>query len=238
MTALQCSIGALNDVVDAPADAGHKPGKPIPGGFVSPDAGRLVVVVAAGVGLALAAVSGPWLVALAGLVLVIGYGYDLLAKGTPWSWVPFAIGIPILPVYGWYGVGGGLPSIFIVLLPMAVLAGAALAIANARADLERDRAAGVGSIATRLGSDGAWRFHAAAWGLAALLALGGLAVLPGAGMRDGPIGLAALVVGGAILVGGIVGGRTGTPDRRERAWQAEALGAALVGVAWVSMTLS
>ena len=35
MTALQASIGSLNDVVDAPRDAGHKPGKPIPAGLVS-----------------------------------------------------------------------------------------------------------------------------------------------------------------------------------------------------------
>ena len=30
MTALQASIGALNDLVDAPSDRGRKPGKPIP----------------------------------------------------------------------------------------------------------------------------------------------------------------------------------------------------------------
>src|SRR6476660_3407010 len=35
MTALQASIGSLNDVVDAPRDAGHKPGKPISAGLVS-----------------------------------------------------------------------------------------------------------------------------------------------------------------------------------------------------------
>ena len=34
MTALQFAIGALNDVVDAPADAGRVPPKPIPGGLV------------------------------------------------------------------------------------------------------------------------------------------------------------------------------------------------------------
>ena len=34
MTALQASIGILNDVVDAPRDAGRKPSKPIPAGLV------------------------------------------------------------------------------------------------------------------------------------------------------------------------------------------------------------
>ena len=44
MTALQASIGALNDLVDAPRDAGHKPAKPIPTGLVSPPMARAIVV--------------------------------------------------------------------------------------------------------------------------------------------------------------------------------------------------
>src|SRR5580765_746158 len=36
MTALQLGIGTVNDVVDAPRDAGRKAGKPIPDGLVSP----------------------------------------------------------------------------------------------------------------------------------------------------------------------------------------------------------
>ena len=50
---------------------------------------------------------------------------------------------------------------------MTMLAGAALAIANARADLERDVAAGTVSVATRLGLEGSWRLHAALWLLVA-----------------------------------------------------------------------
>ena len=64
MTALQASIGSLNDVVDAPRDAGHKPGKPIPAGLVSAVSARVLVIVAAAVGLVLSAPSGagrsPW----------------------------------------------------------------------------------------------------------------------------------------------------------------------------------
>ena len=40
MTALQASIGILNDVVDAPRDAGRKPSKPIPAGLVERDRAR------------------------------------------------------------------------------------------------------------------------------------------------------------------------------------------------------
>ncbi len=161
MTALQFAIGALNDVVDAPADAGRVPPKPIPGGLVAARTGLLVATIAAIVGLALAVPSGPALVLLGGVVLAIGAVYDLVAKGTPWSWVPFAVGIPILPVFGWYGAAGALPGFFVVLVPMAVLAGAGLAIANARVDVEDDTRAGVASVATALGPDRAWWINAA-----------------------------------------------------------------------------
>ena len=104
--------------------------------------------------------SGPGLVALAGAVLAIGYAYDLRAKGTAWSWLPFAIGIPLLPVFAWFGTTGELPGSFAILLPAAVAAGAALAIANALADVERDRAAGLRSVALRLGPERAWTVQA------------------------------------------------------------------------------
>ena len=112
MTALQASIGTLNDLVDAPRDAGHKPGKPIPAGLVPGAAARVVVVATAGLGLALSAPSGGSTVALAALVLAIGYAYDLAFKGTAWSWLPFAVGIPLLPVFGWLGATGTLPASF------------------------------------------------------------------------------------------------------------------------------
>ena len=53
MTALQASIGALNDIHDAPDDAGHKPGKPIPAGLVSVPAAWAVVVMGAALGIVL-----------------------------------------------------------------------------------------------------------------------------------------------------------------------------------------
>ena len=156
MIALQMAIGALNDLVDAPADAGRVPPKPIPAQEVSVATARTVALVAAALGLGLAAVVDVRLVGLALVVLAIGAAYDLVAKGTPWSWLPFAVGIPILPIYGWFGATGTLPAFFVVLIPMAVLAGAALAVANARADLDADRAAAAASVATVLGPVRSW----------------------------------------------------------------------------------
>ena len=228
MTALQVSIGALNDIHDAPDDAGRKPGKPIPAGVVSVPVAWAVVIAGAAVGIALGAMVDVRIGVLALAVLQIGYGYDLAAKGTAWSWLPFAVGIPLLPVYGWLGAAGALPSFFLALVPMAILAGAALAIANARADLERDVAAGTVSVATRLGLEGSWRLHTALWLLTFIVGVGSLAF---GGV--GPLQIAS-VAAAAGLIGAVVAwSRDRRPAGRERAWQFEAVGGAMALLAWL-----
>ena len=229
MTALQASIGTLNDLVDAPRDAGHKPGKPIPAGLAGVGAARLQVVVTAGLGLVLSVPSGVGTLALAVVVLGIGYGYDLVFKGTVWSWVPFAVGIPLLPVYGWFGAAGTLPGTFMLLVPVAVIAGAALAISNARADMERDAAAGADSVATRLGSGSAWRIQAAMLSLVVGAAVATLVA------RDAEAAwLLAALVSGLVVAAGIVIGRVGDSARLERAWELEAIGCGLLAAVWLA----
>ena len=231
MLALQASIGALNDVIDAPADTDRKPGKPIPSGWVAPATARLVALVGAVTGVLLAAVSGSGLVALAVAGLGVGYGYDLWAKGTAWSWLPFAIGVPLLPVFAWFGATGSLPTTFAVLLPAAVAVGAALAIANARADLERDGAAGHESVAIRLGSDRAWWLSAVLFGLVLAVALGSLWLRGAAAVALG----ATLAAGGVIAVGlGLARPADASAARRERAWEIQAIGVAVLAAAWLA----
>ena len=104
MLAIQFSIGAANDVVDAPADAVAGRGKPLVDG--QPSRQRLAVGVAATLGpagVALAVVAGPAPALVAAVGYGIGLAYDLRLKATAWSWLPFAAGIPLLPVYAWVG---------------------------------------------------------------------------------------------------------------------------------------
>ena len=232
MTALQASIGALNDIVDAPRDRGIKPGKPIPAGLVSDRSAWIVVIAAAVLGVGLSVPSGLGTAVLAVIVLGIGYGYDVLLKGTVWSWLPFAVGIPLLPVYGWLGMSGRLPGSFAILLPAAVIAGAALAVANARADAERDAAAGIESAATRLGLERSWLVNA---GLLAAVVLFALATLTGRS-PSAVVALGALCAAGIIGVGVIVG-RSTDSGRRERAWELEAVGVGLLATAWLAASL-
>ena len=231
MIALQVSIGALNDVLDASADAGRKPAKPIPSGVVAPGTARAVVTIGAVVGLVLAAASGPGLLAIAVLGLAIGYGYDRWAKGSAWSWLPFAVGIPLLPVFAWFGATGRLPGEFGVLLPAAVVAGAALAIANARADLERDAAAGQGSVAARLGSDRAWWLSAA---LLAAVVVVALVSLLSRGVA--PLPLVGAIAAAAVIAIGVGWAHSSSTSaaRRERAWEIQAIGVALLAAAWLA----
>ena len=229
MTALQAAIGTLNDLIDAPADALAKPAKPIPAGEVSPGAARVVLALAGLTGLVLAAPSGPWLVGLGLVVLAIGTFYDRWAKGTAWSWLPFAVGIPILPLYGWLGATGSVAPWFAALLPMGVLVGAGLAVANARADRERDLASGVGSVAVALGERGSWLANVALLVAALVLAVGWLL---GSGQESAASWIAVAVGTGAIGVG-LALGRSGSAARRERGWQAQAVGVAVVAVGWI-----
>ncbi len=233
MTLLQLGIGVVNDIVDAPADAGRKGGKPIPDGLVDPTMARIVATVLFATGVVLGASVSPAIAALSIVVIGIGLAYDLWLKGTAWSWLPFAVGIPILPVYGWLGATGGLPAAFAALVPAAVAAGAALAIGNSLVDVERDRAAGRTSVAAELGPGRAARVMAVLYGAVAVIA-GVSASIAGAGSAA----LAAIAVAGIIPVAAAVwsGGRRSSPAR-ERAWQVEAVALAVLGVLWVAVVV-
>ena len=228
MTSLQVAIGSVNDLHDAPEDAIAKRAKPIPSGLVPPGAAAVLAVVAAALGVGLSVPSGWGTVAVALAGLGIGLAYDLRLKGTAWSWLPFAIGIPLLPVYAWFGATGTLPAAFAVLVPVAVAAGAALAIGNARADAERDAASGVASIAIALGPRRAWALQVVILATVGVVAVGSALV---AGAEAGQVALIAA----AALVPPLAAAasRDLRPAALERAWEVEAIGVAALGVAWL-----
>lgn len=230
MVLLQASVGTLNDLVDAPRDAGHKRGKPIPSGLVRPATARPVVVATGLAGVALAAPSGWLTVALAVVLLGLGYAYDLWFKGTARSWVPFAIAIPLFPTYGWLGAANGLPAVWALLLPTAVVAGAALAVGNAAVDVERDRAAVTRSVAT---GPGHRRAAALGVGLVALVVLMALVSLPALGATAGPWPALA-GVGSTVGIVGAVAIFHARPTIRERGWKAECVGIAILAAAWLA----
>jgi 4-hydroxybenzoate polyprenyltransferase len=252
MLAIQVAVGATNDLADADRDAVVKPGKPIPAGLVRPGPARLVAVSALAIGLALAATVSPGSVALAATGASAGLLYDLRLKGTVLAWLPFSVGIPLLLLFAWWGARQELPPALVVAAALAIPAGAALAIANALPDLERDARSGVQSVATILGRR---RASGAVAGLQ--LVVGGAAIasylvlaasrpfspdaIPPAGAGAVvPAGAGAIVPAGVALAGGIallaIGVMLGLDEsvpRRQRGWEAQAVALGIVAAAWL-----
>ncbi len=230
MTLLQLSIGATNDVADAPRDAVGQPWKPIPAGLVGRRTAVAVATATAVAGLGLAVVVRPPLGVVAVAVLVVGLAYDLVLKGTPWSWSAFAVGIPILPVFAWYGAAGRVPAVFVVVVPVAVVAGSALAIANSLVDLEGDDRASVRSAATVLG-----RPRAVGLVRALLAAVGLIAGMAALGLGLGVAAVAFVLVVGIAVVASTRWLDSAERVRRERAWELEAALIGALGAGWIGL---
>lgn len=214
-------------MADSRADRCARPGRPIPAGLLTAGTARRVALVAGTLGLGLAAVSGPVALVVAAAGLAAGLAYDVRLKGTAWSWVPYAVGIPLLPLFAWVGAGAGMPAPLLVLLHIAAIAGAELVIANALADLERDREAGVTTVATRLGRLRAGRLA----GLHALVVAGGTwASLLELG-AEGP-GLVLAAGATASLATGVALGWSGGARAREVGWELQAVAIGALAVGW------
>ncbi len=229
MLCLQASIGALNDVVDLERDRGHKPAKPLPRGLVSVSAARLVAAAGLAIGLGLSLVGGlpALLVALAGVAT--GYAYDLRLKTTAWSWLPFAVGLPLLLLFAWVGAGAVVPEVFAILVPVALVGGVAIALANELADDERDRAAGIRTAIGVLGRRRAWQADAVLQAGVIVVVLGSLvmrgAAVPAVGLADGSA---------ALMMVGVALSRGHRPLTRERGWELQAIGLAGLGLTWLA----
>ena len=106
------------------------------------------------------------------------------------SALPFAVAVPIVPLFG-YGAAGRFPAVLWWAWPIGALLAVATHLADALPDVERDRATGVRGLATRLGVGRAAAVAAACYAAAVVMALwSGLA----AGDRPVVVAGAALAV--------------------------------------------
>jgi len=245
MFCLQVSIGAVNDIADVELDRVGKPAKPIPAGMVSVPLARAWAIGAGGLGLALAWPSGVPTIAVAAVGLGLGYLYDLSLSRTVLSWLPLSLALPLVPVFAWLGATGGVPSGLFGLLPVALLAGAALTIANGLVDIERDVLGGKPTIPVRLGRVQSWLVHAALFAVALVLAfaLAPAALAPAAPASVGggapstllsvlravglPLGTVVVIAGAGLLL-------AARQEIRERGWELEGVGTAALGIGWLA----
>lgn len=165
----QLSVGAFNDYCDAESDRLAKPWKPIPSHAVPRRGALLFAGSAALAGLGLAWSFGPLTFALNAAAAATGLVYDYPLKGTSWSWAPYVVGVPLLPLLSWSAVGV-LPWGAAWAYPIGALLALALHVANALPDEAGDRAAGVAGLASRLGRRRSLRLLYASVGGAVLLA--------------------------------------------------------------------
>jgi 4-hydroxybenzoate polyprenyltransferase len=229
MLFLQFAIGIANDLADAPADALGKPHKPLPAGLLTPRQAGVALLAAGAAGLLSAASVGVAALAVGVLGLADGLLYDLRLKGTALSWAPFAAGVGLLPVYGWWGVTGSWPVALWGVAALAVLVGVTLALANALADLEKDRRSEVRSVATALGRGRTLSLDAALMLSIQTIALA-TALTLGAGTW-------ALAVGSAGACLGWLGVGLASANReraRQAGWELQAVGFVVLGAAWLS----
>jgi 4-hydroxybenzoate polyprenyltransferase len=226
MLLIQFSIGTFNDLLDAPADAIVGRSKPLVDGRVTARIALRVGVVCGLAGLLLAGFAG----AATALVACVGYGiglaYDMRLKASPWSWLPYAAGIPLLPVFAWVGATGDLPGPILVLAGLGALGGTSLAIANSLADAERDALSRTRTVATALGRDRAIRLG----GLLGL-AVGAVATTSAIALAGWIPGTGVTAAGAATLVAGLALGFAG---RLQRAWEVQAIGLAILAAGWVA----
>lgn len=150
--AMQFSISALNDYFDRSIDAGRAD-KPVASGRISPYVAWRVGLLFGAVALLLALPLGSLLTIFTAVGLAGGLMYDAGLKYTAFSWLPFSIAFPTLPLWAWAGAlpEATVPSRLYWVLPVGGALALGIHLADTVPDLATDAEAGVRGLAHRLG---------------------------------------------------------------------------------------
>lgn len=201
----QVSIGWSNDWLDAWRDtAARRVDKPVAAGLIGPTQLRVAALTAGVCSVPLSFVNGPR-AAVGNLALVLsGWAYNAGLKRTLWSWLPYATGFGMLPVFVTRGLPGA-PWPPWWAITAAALLGVGAHFANVLPDIEQDLRLGVRGLPQVLGYTSA--------GLSAVaIVLSASAIVVLVPRGTGPTGFAAagaaLVVGLCVLAGKAIVDRT------------------------------
>jgi 4-hydroxybenzoate polyprenyltransferase len=224
----QYSAGALNDAVDAAGDAAAGRDKPVPGGAISRRAAGRLAVAAGLFSLACGALLGPATLALAVAGLACAWAYDLWLKGTVASVLPFAVALPLVPLFG-YGAAGRFPAVLWWAWPIGALAAVAVHLADSLPDVESDRVAGVRGLAPRLGVGRSTTLVVAAYAATFALAVGS-----GLAAGDRPVVLGGAAASLVLAVAALAAGARGRPSDRRAAYRLLLAAVILLTVGWAA----
>ncbi len=180
MAGIQLAIGALNDYVDLPLDRQTKPWKPLVCGELRPETALWLTMGGLAVALVLVAPFGLLATTLALLGASAGILYNLYLKRTAWSWLPYLVALPLLPIWVWTALRGW-DARLLWLYPLGAFMVVALYLADTLPDIQTDTMHGIQGFAHRLGEHRArlvcWLCAALTPALSMLGALAGLADL-------------------------------------------------------------
>ncbi|MCP4383452.1 MAG: UbiA family prenyltransferase [Hyphomicrobiales bacterium] len=226
---VSAAVGSMNDVLDVDLDTRTKPSKPIVRGDFSREASLILSLTAALLGVLLSFALGFDVMLVAVLVLASGLTYDFWLKETIWSWIPYGIGIPALPVWGFVAADAFTP-ILLASFPLGALVALALYLANTIPDIHGDTEYGIEGLAHRLGLA---RSQAVTW-LCFAAAIVLLALTPDLLGNEWTMLMPGLIVGAVLLVAMIADAMISrSQGSLHRGWYTSAVLAVVLGVSWV-----
>jgi 4-hydroxybenzoate polyprenyltransferase len=200
-TAMQFSISAFNDYFDREIDTGRTD-KPVAMGAIGLRAAWIFGLVLALVAVGLALPLGPSVSVLTMIGLGGGLLYDIRLKYTAFSWLPFALAFPTLPLWAWAGASpnGEIPARLFWVVPVIAVLVVGIHLADTIPDLHMDTTAGVRGLAHRLGMARSLALCWAAFGLALLVTLALWSVIP----YRAEWYLPGLLIGALLILSGVV----------------------------------
>ena len=229
MVLAQFSISAMNDWADRQRDAEGERRRPLVLGVVSPGTALAFAIGCGSLALIFVTTFGvvPSLLVLLGIGA--GWAYDLGLKASPFSFVPFAVAFPLVPLWG--GAVTGRPGAsMLMLLAAGVPVATAIHLADAIPDREVDAVARARTLAVALGRPKAE--------LAVFLCLGsGTTMLAVSVVTRPAVGLALAATGWAAATSYLwLAGHANRVDSQRRAKWIAVAGALLVTAAWLAAT--
>jgi 4-hydroxybenzoate polyprenyltransferase len=161
-------------------------------------------------------------------MLAAGLAYDARLKRTAFSWLPFAVAFPLLPLYAWFGAVGQPPPGAELLLPVAFLAGPTLQLANGLVDAEGDARGGVVGLVGRLGIGRSWV------ALAVLQVVVNSAAFVTVFNGAGAAGRLSVLLAAALAFTGVALSAGATSRIREWGWRCQAIALAFLALSWLA----
>ena len=232
VTVSHASIGTMNDRLDFERDSVSQVDKPLVRGYLSTRQAEYLTVFYAVMAATLAFTLGTVSLLPFFATLLSGYVYNLAAKGTLWSWVPYAVCIPTIPVWAFLVADRFHTAVLLSYLIGTPLS-AALNVANTLPDLTNDAAHDLRGLAHVLGRR---RGMLAVWiCLSASLAM---VVLFAMLVNRLDTAVLAFAVGAATaIVTTIAVEVLGMRESARLVWYGTAIGSALIGLAWTAALL-